>query len=418
VTGLAGHLGLVAAIAYATEAVRTGYAGLDRSTAKTVRLLAAGSMAALVGTLLLGRDLVLYTAFWQRLNLVALGVAATLAIGAAWTVRGLGSEGRRRTPSAATDRVDSAPTHWLTRSADHSGENQPETGTTPRPTATPARGGKVEISSRSPTGMSYRTETDISRRTYLKLTGGASAVGLTGVAGCLGDGDSTTITPGTAPGFPPFEMQEDGELVGFDIDLLEAVVDETEYELGEWATFEFDSLIPALTQNEEIDVIAAAMTITEDRQETIAFSDPYWESDQAILVREGGDFQPSAWEDFEGVSVGAQSGTTGADQVQSNLVDPGLVAEDDYRTYGSYVLAVEDLENENIDAVVIDPPVAETFAANRDVEIAFIEETGEQFGFGLRQGESEFQSALNDGLATVRDDGTYSEITNTWFGQE
>jgi len=125
-------------------------------------------------------------------------------------------------------------------------------------------------------------------------------------------------------------------------------------------------------------------------------------------VREGGDFQPSAWEDFGGVSVGAQSGTTGADQVQSNLVDPGLVAEDDYRTYGSYVLAVEDLENENIDAVVIDLPVAETFAANRDVEIAFIEETGEQFGFGLRQGESEFQSALNDGLATVRDDGTYS----------
>jgi len=98
VTGLARPLGLVAAIAYATEAVRTGYAGLDRSTAKTVRLLAAGSMAALVGTLLLGRDLVLYTAFWQRLNLVALGVAATLAIGAAWTVRGLGSEGTTADP--------------------------------------------------------------------------------------------------------------------------------------------------------------------------------------------------------------------------------------------------------------------------------------------------------------------------------
>jgi len=109
------------------------------------------------------------------------------------------------------------------------------------------------------------------------------------------------------------------------------------------------------------------------------------------------------------------------DRRRSGPVEPrrsGLVAEDDYRTYGSYVLAVEDLENENIDAVVIDLPVAETFAANRDVEIAFIEETGEQFGFGLRQGESEFQSALNDGLATVRDDGTYSEITNTWFGQE
>ncbi|MUW15976.1 transporter substrate-binding domain-containing protein, partial [Halorubrum sp. CBA1125] len=201
-------------------------------------------------------------------------------------------------------------------------------------------------------------------------------------------------------------------------DLLEAVVAETDYELGEWATFEFDSLIPALTQNEEIDVIAAAMTITEDRQETIAFSDPYWESDQAILVREGGDFQPSGWEDFEGVRVGAQSGTTGADQVQSNLIDPGIIAEDDYSSYDSYVFAVEDLVNENVDAVVVDNPVAETFAANRPVTIAFIEETGERFGFGLRQGESELQSALNDGLATVRDDGTYEELTSTWFGQE
>ncbi len=265
--------------------------------------------------------------------------------------------------------------------------------------------------------MSYRTETGMSRRSYLKLTGASGAVGMTGVAGCLGD-DSTTITPGTAPGFPPFEMREDGELVGFDVDLLEAVVAETEFELGEWATFEFDSLIPALTQNEEIDVIAAAMTITEDRQETIAFSDPYWESDQAILVRDGGDFQPSAWGDFDGVRVGAQSGTTGADQVQANLIDPGIVAEDDFSSYDSYVFAVEDLENGNVDAVVIDNPVAETFAANREVAIAFIEETGEEFGFGIRQGESELQSALNDGLATVRDDGTYTEITNTWFGQE
>ncbi|TKX74236.1 basic amino acid ABC transporter substrate-binding protein [Halorubrum sp. GN11_10-6_MGM] len=265
--------------------------------------------------------------------------------------------------------------------------------------------------------MTRRTQTDVSRRTYLKLTGGSAAVGLTGLAGCLGE-NTTTITPGTAPGFPPFEMRQDGELVGFDVDLLEAVVAETDYELGEWATFDFDGLIPALTQNEEIDVIAAAMTITEDRQETIAFSDPYWESDQAILVREGGDFQPSEWADFEGARVGAQSGTTGADQVQSNLVDPGIVAESDSSTYDSYVLAVEDLANENIDAVVVDNPVAETFAANRAVTIAFVEETGEQFGFGLRQGESEFQSALNDGLQTVRDDGTYQEITNTWFGQE
>ena len=264
--------------------------------------------------------------------------------------------------------------------------------------------------------MSRFDNGNISRRTYLRATGVSSAVGLIGVAGCLG-GDDATITPGTAPGFPPFEMKEDGELIGFDIDLLESVVAQTEYELGEWEEFEFDSLISALT-SDRIDVIAAAMTITPEREETLAFSDPYWESDQAVLVREDGSVQPGAWADFEGVRVGAQSGTTGADQVQSNLVDPGIIADEDYSTYDSYVFAVEDLVNENVDAVVVDNPVAETFAANRDVTIAFVEETGEQFGFGLRQGESEFQSALNDGLATVRDDGTYQEITNTWFGQE
>ncbi|VTT85715.1 cytochrome-c-aa3 oxidase assembly factor CtaA [Halorubrum sp. DM2] len=88
VTGLAGHLGLVATVAYATEAVRSGYDGLDADTAGTVRALSAGSMAALVGTLLLGRDLVLYTATWERINLVVLGVAVALAAAAALTLRG------------------------------------------------------------------------------------------------------------------------------------------------------------------------------------------------------------------------------------------------------------------------------------------------------------------------------------------
>jgi len=264
--------------------------------------------------------------------------------------------------------------------------------------------------------MTYRSETDMSRRTYLQLTSGASVVGATGLAGCLGD-DDDVIVPGTASGFPPFEFREDGELMGFDIDLLEAVVAETEYELGEWEDFDFDGLIPALT-GDRIDVIAAAMTITPDRQETIAFTDPYWESDQAVLVREEDEFQPASWTDFEGRPVGAQSGTTGAEQVQTNLIDTGIIDEDDYSSYDNYVFAVEDLENENIDGVVIDLPVAETFAAQRNVAVAFIEETGEEFGFGLRQDESELQTALNDGLAAVRDGNEYAEITDRWFGQE
>ncbi|MGB9952628.1 basic amino acid ABC transporter substrate-binding protein [Haloarcula marismortui] len=263
------------------------------------------------------------------------------------------------------------------------------------------------------------SDNGLSRRQYLSTVGGtAVAVSL---AGCFGggggDGGATEITAGTAPGFPPFEMKQDGELVGFDIDLLEAVVDETDYTLAGWEEFEFKSLIPALT-NENIDVVAAGMTINDERDETIDFTDPYYSSNQAIVVREDGDFAPESMSDLSGRPVGAQKGTTGESTVQSELIEPGNLDESNYNSYGNYVLAVEDLQNGNIDAVVIDEPVAQTFAAQRPVTIAFTYETGENFGFGVREGDDEFTQALNDGLSAVRDGNTYQDLTNKWFGQQ
>ncbi len=87
VAGLAAHLGLVTALVAATAGIRGEDATIDPSTARTVRTLVAGSMAALVTTLLLGRDLVLYDAFWQQVNLAALGASLVLAFGAAWVLR-------------------------------------------------------------------------------------------------------------------------------------------------------------------------------------------------------------------------------------------------------------------------------------------------------------------------------------------
>ncbi|MFC7076442.1 basic amino acid ABC transporter substrate-binding protein [Haloarcula halophila] len=260
----------------------------------------------------------------------------------------------------------------------------------------------------------------LSRRQYLTTVGG-SAVAFS-VAGCMGDGGSggsggsePTITAGTAPGFPPFEMKEGGDLVGFDVDLLEAVVEETDYSFEGWEEFEFDSLIPALN-NDNIDVIAAAMTITDDRDENIDFSDPYYSADQSIIVRADGDFSPGSLDDLSDRPIGAQKGTTGEGVVNEELVG-SRITEGQYNAYDNYVLAVQDLENGNIDAVVLDQPVAETFAANRPVSVAFVYETGERYGFGIREGDSDRQSALNDGLSTVRENGTYEELTQTWFGE-
>ena len=264
---------------------------------------------------------------------------------------------------------------------------------------------------------------NIDRRSYLKAVG---AVGATGaLAGCTGGsdgsddsgeggdgGENTVINPGTAPGFPPFEFTQDGELVGFDVDLAEAAIEQAGYEVGEWTEIEFDSLIPSLTQG-NIDLVAAAMTINEERQQQIAFTDPYYESDQAVLVREGGDLSPESVDDLAGAVVGAQSGTTGQDQVEG-LVEEGTVAADDVRQYDNYTLGVQDLENGNVDALIIDIPVAENFADSRAVTIALTIETGEVYGMGMRQDDGRLAD-INDALAELQEDGTYDELVTEWF---
>jgi polar amino acid transport system substrate-binding protein len=261
----------------------------------------------------------------------------------------------------------------------------------------------------------------IDRRTYLKLTGAGGVTVLT--AGCLSDltgggGGSQEIIPGTAVGFPPFEIRNDqGEIDGFDVELLEAIVDETDYTLADWKNFDFKALVPALT-SEKIDIIAAAMTITDERDQTIDFTDPYYSADQAILVREAGDFSPSSLDDLAGQTLGAQKGTTGESVIKSELVETGMIKAANYRGYNSYVLAVQDLENRNLDAIVLDKPVAESFEANRAVNVAFIYETGEQYGFGVRENDDDLTEALNDGLAAVQDSGQFQEITTKWFGEE
>lgn len=271
-------------------------------------------------------------------------------------------------------------------------------------------------------------EYSLDRRAYLTTVG---AAGVTALAGCTdgqqgngdGDGNGTddggdgemTMVPGTSAGFPPFEFRKGGELVGFDVDLLNAVVSETGYTLGDWKDLEFGSLIQALNSG-QIDVIAAGMTINAERKEKVAFSEPYYDANQAIVVRSDGDFRPESLDDLSGHPLGAQSGTTGEQVIEDELIAKDRLEESNYRSYDEYILAIEDLQNGNIDAVVVDVPVAETFAEQRPVEVAFVHETGEKYGFAVRQDDDARLEALNGGLATVRENGTYEELRNEWFG--
>lgn len=256
-------------------------------------------------------------------------------------------------------------------------------------------------------------EYDMDRRAYLTSIGAVGATAM--LAGCTQDSgsDTETLVPGTAPGFAPFEYKEGGELTGFDVDLLAAVVDEAGFELGEWSEVDFETLIPSLTQG-DIDIIAAGMTITDERAEQIAFSDPYFESNQSVLVQEGGSFQPNSQEDLAGNRVGAQSGTTGAGVIE-DMIENGNFSGDNFRQFENYPLAVDALESGDVDAVVADVPVAENFAASRDVEVSFTIQTNENFGFGMRQDDDRIED-INDGLSTVQENGTYDDLVSEYFG--
>jgi ABC-type amino acid transport substrate-binding protein len=133
---------------------------------------------------------------------------------------------------------------------------------------------------------------------------------------------------------------------------------------------------------------------------------------------DGGSFMPASLDDLSGHPVGAQKGTTGESVIQKQLIEQNKLEESNYNAYDNYTLAVQDLENGNIDAIVLDEPVGNTFADQRAVQVAFVYETGERYGFGIRQGDSDRQQALNEGLQAVRDNGTYEELRNEWFGSE
>jgi len=233
----------------------------------------------------------------------------------------------------------------------------------------------------------------------LTLVIGLSAVGL-----------AETYTVGTSAGFPPFEYVEDGEIVGFDMDLMKAIGEEMGFEV-EFKDIAFDSLIPALKAG-NIDIVAAGMTITEQREENVDFTNSYYSADQSIIVKEESGKDISVLYGDNDVSV--QTGTTGDLWVTEKLADKGILTGD-IKRYDTFVLCVSDLVNGNVDAVVLDSPVAERFSEIRPVEIVGIIVTGENYGLAVDEGNTELLDMLNEGLRKVNESDKMAEIIDKYF---
>lgn len=220
-----------------------------------------------------------------------------------------------------------------------------------------------------------------------------------------------TITVGTSADFPPFEYIENGQFVGFDMDLMREVAKLAGFEL-KFVDMSFDSLIPALRAG-QVDVVAAAMTITDERRQVVDFSTPYWTADQSIIVKAVSNLTITVL--YQKGRIGVQTGTTGDLWCTDNLVGKGLLPEKNLRRYDTFVLALSDLLNGNIDAIVLDSPVANRFAAIKPVKVVGIIVTGEQYGIAVKKGNKELLDKINSAIKILNETGKMAELIDKYF---
>jgi len=215
--------------------------------------------------------------------------------------------------------------------------------------------------------------------------------------------------------WPPFEMvDEQGNYVGFDLDVMRAIADLKGYNI-EIKDLAFDSIIPAVAAG-LADIGASGFTITDEREKQVDFSNSYWTSDQAIIIRaDSGLNIVTALS--SGRKVGAQRGTTGADWIQTNLIDQGIKVE--LKLYETYPLAVLDLVNGNLDAVIQDEPATRaSLKKQQSLGLAGLIITGEEFGFLVAEGDPKgILPKINQGMAELKASGEWEKLIARYFGE-
>lgn len=223
--------------------------------------------------------------------------------------------------------------------------------------------------------------------------------------------DRPTISAVTDPSFVPFEMmdEESGEMVGFDMDILSEVAKRSGFAYS-LRTMDFNGIIPAL-QTGNADVAIAGITITEEREKIVDFTDPYYDSGLRILVPAGSSVED--FQDLAGKKVGTKIGSTSYAYLEENLPEGGEVVP--YPGSGDMYLA---LMGGSVDAVFYDAPNVGYFAKTRGqgrVKTVGPLYEGQQYGIAFEDG-SPWVDDANQALASMREDGTYAEIYKKWFG--
>ncbi|GHD59413.1 basic amino acid ABC transporter substrate-binding protein [Jeongeupia chitinilytica] len=223
-----------------------------------------------------------------------------------------------------------------------------------------------------------------------------------------------TYTAGAEATFAPFEsLNQKREVVGFDADIIAAIGKKAGLDV-KMVNTPWEGLFMSLN-NGDIDIAASAITITPERQKTMDFSQPYFEAQQLIVVPEGSKIASMA--DLKGKKVGVQTGTTGdiVSQDAFGKTTPNI------RRYESITLAIQELRDGGLQAVVGDNAVVKNYLKNNPgAKFKLVDDKSfkkEYYGIAVRKGNKQLLDQINKGLGAIKADGTYQTIYNKYFGK-
>ncbi|HEH5155736.1 TPA: basic amino acid ABC transporter substrate-binding protein [Campylobacter coli] len=216
-----------------------------------------------------------------------------------------------------------------------------------------------------------------------------------------------TLKVGTAPNYKPFNYKQDSKLTGFDTDLVEEIAQKNGIEIV-WVETNFDGLIPALKAG-KIDMIASAMSATDERRQSVDFTKPYYMSKNLYIKLKNNETLQTKT-DLEGKKIGVQLGT-----LQENTAK--AIKDTQVQSNKDLNIAVLALKNNKIDAIVADQDTAKGFLAENPDLVSFYQETdgGEGFSFAFdKDKQKEVIEIFNKGIDEAKANGFYDSLVKKY----
>lgn len=215
---------------------------------------------------------------------------------------------------------------------------------------------------------------------------------------------------GTNAEYKPYEYLENGKIVGFDIDFMEAIGSAMGYEV-KWTNMSFDGLLPAL-QAGKVDMVIAGMTPTEERSKAVDFTEVYYSSSQAVLINKESETGILSKEDLKGKVVGVQMGT-----IQEKIA--GELGASEIKIYNSFTGAVLDLNEDKIDFVIVGDVVATPYLDNNPklekAMVLDVDGSADGSAIAMPKGSSEMIAKLNKEIGILKESGKYQELVEKYF---